>query len=54
MAKLLRRFMLCRQGVTAIEYALMGSGVALTIVTAVTTVGAQWRETFFHIANAFP
>ncbi|HZZ22651.1 MAG TPA: Flp family type IVb pilin [Roseiarcus sp.] len=51
MTKLLRRFMLCRQGVTAIEYALMGSGVALTIVTAVSAVGAQWRETFFHIAS---
>ena len=34
MTKLLRRFMLCRQGVTAIEYALLGSGVALVIVTA--------------------
>ena len=28
MTKLLHRFMLCRQGVTAIEYALIGSGVA--------------------------
>ena len=26
MTKLLRRFMLCRQGVTAIEYALLASG----------------------------
>jgi Flp pilus assembly pilin Flp len=51
MTKLLRRFMLCRQGVTAIEYALMASGIALTIVTAVTAVGTQWRTTFFHIAS---
>ena len=29
MTKLLRRFMLCRKGVTAIEYALLGSGVAV-------------------------
>ncbi|HEY1863939.1 MAG TPA: Flp family type IVb pilin [Roseiarcus sp.] len=54
MTKLLRRFMLCHQGVTAIEYALLGSGVALTIVTAVSTVGVQWSATFTHIANAFP
>ena len=48
MIKLLRRFMLCRQGVTAIEYALIASGVALTIVTAVTTVGVQWRATLLQ------
>ena len=41
MTKLLRRFMLCRQGVTAIEYALLGSGVALVIVTRVGTAGTQ-------------
>ena len=41
MTKLLRRFMLCRQGVTAIEYALIASGVALAIVTGVSTAGTQ-------------
>ncbi|HEY1782531.1 MAG TPA: Flp family type IVb pilin [Roseiarcus sp.] len=54
MAKLLRRFMLCRQGVTAIEYALLSSGVALAIVTAVGTVGTQLSASFTHIAGAFP
>jgi Flp pilus assembly pilin Flp len=52
MTKLLHRFMLCRQGVTAIEYALIASGIALTIVTAVSAVGVQWRATFFNIANS--
>ena len=33
MTKLMRRFMLCRKGVTAIEYALLGSGIALAIIT---------------------
>ena len=33
MTKLLRRFMLCRQGVTAIEYALIASLIAIVIVT---------------------
>ena len=54
MTKLLRRFMLCREGVTAIEYALLGSGVALVIVTAVGTAGTQLSASFTHIAGAFP
>jgi pilus assembly protein Flp/PilA len=54
MAKLLRRFMVCRQGVTSIEYALLGSGVALVIVTAVETVGTQLSSSFVNIAKAFP
>jgi pilus assembly protein Flp/PilA len=54
MAKLSRRFMVCRKGVTAIEYALLGSGVALVIVTAVGTVGTQLSSSFVNIANAFP
>jgi Flp pilus assembly pilin Flp len=54
MNKLLRRFILCRQGVTAIEYALLGSGVALVIVTAVGAAGTQLSLSFTHIADAFP
>ena len=54
MTKLMHRFMLCRRGVTAIEYALLGSGVALVIVTAVGAAGTQLSSSFTHIANAFP
>jgi pilus assembly protein Flp/PilA len=54
MTKLLRRFMLCRKGVTAIEYALMASLITLAIVTGVTTVGTQLTSSFTHIASAFP
>jgi pilus assembly protein Flp/PilA len=54
MTKLLHRFMLCRQGVTAIEYALIASGIALAIVTGVGTVGASLNTAFTSIANAFP
>jgi pilus assembly protein Flp/PilA len=54
MTKLLRRFMLCRQGVTAIEYALIASLIALVIVTSVSTVGTQLSAVFSHIANGFP
>lgn len=54
MAKLIRRFMLCRQGVTAIEYALLGSGIALAIITGVSAAGASLNTAFTNIANAFP
>jgi Flp pilus assembly pilin Flp len=54
MAKLLRRFVLCRRGVTSIEYALLGSGVALVIVTAVGAAGTQLSTSFTRIAGAFP
>jgi len=54
MTKLLHRFMLCRRGVTAIEYALIASGVAIAIVTAVTTLGTNLSSAFTHIASAFP
>jgi pilus assembly protein Flp/PilA len=54
MTKLLRRFMLSDQGVTAIEYALISSLIALAIVTSVSTAGTQLSSTFTNIANAFP
>ena len=54
MTKLLRRFMLCREGVTAIEYALIASGIALAIVTGVGTVGTSLSTAFTNVANAFP
>jgi pilus assembly protein Flp/PilA len=54
MTKLLRRFMLCRKGVTAIEYALMASLISLAIVTGVGAAGTQLSTSFTHIASAFP
>ena len=54
MTKLLHRFMLCRRGVTAIEYALIASLIAIVIVSAVSAVGTQLSSSFTHIASAFP
>ncbi len=54
MTKLLRRFMLCQQGVTAIEYALIASLISLVIVTAVGSVGTELSSSFTRIASAFP
>jgi pilus assembly protein Flp/PilA len=54
MTKLLRRFMLRRQGVTAIEYALIASLIAIVIVGAVGAAGTQLSSSFTHIASVFP
>jgi pilus assembly protein Flp/PilA len=54
MTKLLRRFLACDQGVTAIEYALISSLIALVIVTSVTTVGTQLSAAFTRVAAGFP
>jgi Flp pilus assembly pilin Flp len=54
MTKLLRRFMLCRKGVTAIECALIASLIAIVIVTAVGAAGTQLSSSFTRIASAFP
>jgi pilus assembly protein Flp/PilA len=54
MTKILRRFLLCEQGVTAIEYALIASGIALAIITSVSAAGSQLNGAFTRIAAAFP
>ncbi len=43
-----------RQGVTAIEYALIASCIALVIVTAVGAAGTELSSSFTNIASAFP
>jgi pilus assembly protein Flp/PilA len=40
-----------RRGVTAIEYALIGSLIAVAIIAAVTGVGTNVKTTFNTIAN---
>lgn len=54
MIKAARQFIRSSEGATAIEYALLASGVALAIVTAVSTVGTNLSASFNHIAQAFP
>jgi pilus assembly protein Flp/PilA len=54
MSKLAREFLRSRDGATAIEYAIMGSGIALVIVAAVGSVGTNLSASYANIANAFP
>jgi Flp pilus assembly pilin Flp len=54
MIELARKFLSSCEAATAIEYALIGSGVALVIVVAVANVGSNLSANYNHIANAFP
>ena len=51
MHKLLR-FLKDTSGVTAIEYGLIASGIAVVIVTAVNATGDEMREMFNNVAGA--
>jgi pilus assembly protein Flp/PilA len=49
------RRVLCEEnGVTAIEYALIASLIAVVIVGAVTSLGITLQDTYAAIANALP
>lgn len=48
----IQRFIRDEEGVTAIEYALIASLIAVVIILAVSTVGQDVNTTFEKIANA--
>lgn len=48
----IQRFIRDEEGVTAIEYALIASLIAVVIIVAVRTVGQDVNNTFQAIANA--
>ena len=52
--KMLRRLKRTEDGVTAIEYGLIASLVAVVIIAAVTMVGTELTRTFDTIAASFP
>jgi len=52
--KMLRRLKRTEDGVTAIEYGLIASLIAVMIVTAVAMAGTELTRTFDTIAAAFP
>lgn len=48
------RFLPAREGTTAIEYALIASGVSIAILSAVTTLGAKIMTEFYNkLSNLF-
>ena len=42
-----RRFLHAQDGATAIEYALIASGVSIAILTSITTLGSAIMTTFY-------
>jgi pilus assembly protein Flp/PilA len=46
------RLIKCREGVSAIEYALIGSLVALAIITSVRLLGTNLNAVFSRIATS--
>ena len=43
-----RRFLHAQDGTTAIEYALIASGVSIAIVTSITTLGSAIMTNFYN------
>lgn len=52
MTKYLRRFLSDELGATAIEYGLIAALIAVAIIGAATTVGANLGTTFSNIASS--
>jgi pilus assembly protein Flp/PilA len=48
---ILARFLINEDGVTAIEYALIASLIALVIITGVQTVGTKVSTVFTEVGN---
>ena len=48
---LLRNFLKCERGATAIEYAIIAGGIALAIVAAVKSIGTPLNDTFTSVAG---
>jgi len=51
----LRRFLNAQEGATAIEYAMIASGISVAIVTVVTQLGSSLQTVFYDKLTAlFP
>jgi len=44
----IRRCLRAQEGTTAIEYALIASGVSIAVLGVVTTIGSQLVDTFYN------
>ena len=52
MNRLVARFLKDETGATAIEYGLIAAGIAVAIITVVTTVGTNLTATFTSVGTA--
>lgn len=44
---IIRRFLSAQEGATAIEYAMIASGISIAIVVSVTTLGTQVKTALY-------
>jgi pilus assembly protein Flp/PilA len=49
--QILRNFLKCERGATAIEYAIIAGGIALAIVAGVKSIGTPLNDTFTSVAS---
>ena len=49
---MLRHFLRCERGATAIEYAIIAGGIALAIVAGVAAIGTPLNNTFTSVAGS--
>ena len=52
MSRLVAQFLKDETGATAIEYGLIAAGIAVAIITVVTTVGTNLTATFTSVGTA--
>ena len=52
MVKSIRVFLADQSGATAIEYALLGSLIAVAIISALSTLGTKLSSTFSEISSS--
>jgi pilus assembly protein Flp/PilA len=52
MKTLIRRFIACESGATAIEYALIAAGIGIAIITAVNALGTAISGKFNSIKTS--
>ncbi|TNE36276.1 MAG: Flp family type IVb pilin [Alphaproteobacteria bacterium] len=52
MAHFVKRFVKDESGATAIEYGLIAAGIAVAIITAVSTLGTNLDSTFTSVSTA--
>jgi pilus assembly protein Flp/PilA len=53
MSKIVRRFIPAQEGATAIEYALIASGIAGAIIAVITTLGGSVNALWVRVGNMF-
>jgi pilus assembly protein Flp/PilA len=50
----IRRFLVCEDGPTAVEYAVMLALIVIVCLTSISTVGTKASKTFNKIAASLP